>query len=55
MVVAFSSCEFGHIYHSQKVAAHILARSCATSLSVVWRSVPLDVIREVICNESLVI
>jgi hypothetical protein len=55
MAVAFSSCEFGHVYHSQNVGAHILARSCATSLSAVWHSVPPDVIREVICNDSLVI
>jgi ribonuclease HI len=40
----FSSCEFCHVPRVLNVAAHQLARRCASSVCSVWRGVPPDFI-----------
>jgi hypothetical protein len=55
LAMTFSSCEFRHVYRSLNVAAHILARSCASFPSSVWRGVSPDCIREAICNDIMII
>jgi hypothetical protein len=51
----FSSCDFRHVYRRLNVAAHSLARSCASFSCFVWRGVTPECIRQDICNDSLII
>jgi hypothetical protein len=55
MALGFASCEFRHVFRGLNVSAHLLAKSCASSSSFVWRGVPPDCIREAICNDIMII
>ena len=55
VAVSFISCEFRHVYRDSNVAAHLLARSCVSLPSSVWRGVSPDSIRQTICNDIMVI
>jgi ribonuclease HI len=54
VAVSFISCEFQHVYRDSNVAAHLLARSCASVPSSVWRGVSPDLIRQTICNDIMI-
>jgi hypothetical protein len=55
LALVFSSCEFFHVLRGLNVAAHLLARSCASFPSFVWCGVAPDCTREVIYNDILMI
>ena len=54
VAVSFISCEFRHVFRDSNVAAHLLARSCASIPSSVWRGVSPDLIWQTICNDYMV-
>ena len=54
MFLNFQVCSIKHIFRSANVAAHTLARLCENSPRCVSRGVIPDSIREIICNDILV-
>ena len=54
LAVSLSSCEFRHVGRTSNEAAHLLARSCTSLPSMVWRGVSPDLIRQTICNDIMI-
>jgi hypothetical protein len=55
MMTSFPSCSVVHVLRSLNVAAHSIAKHSDSLGCRVWRSVTLDYIREIICNDSLIV
>jgi hypothetical protein len=51
---SFLSCSFNHIYRGANVAAHTLAHLCEFSSRCVSRGVTPECLREIICNDIMV-
>jgi hypothetical protein len=51
----FRSCSFHHVNRVINVAAHSLAKLSESLIYSVWRGVTPDCIREIICNDSVIL
>jgi ribonuclease HI len=51
---SFASCSFVHVYRHLNVAAHRLAKLSHSTVCSVWRGFAPECIREIICNDLLI-
>jgi ribonuclease HI len=52
LATSFIVCSFSHVKRQLNIPAHILARSCEHSVSMVYRGVIPECIQESLCNDS---
>jgi ribonuclease HI len=55
MAASFVSCSFNHVKRGLNCAAHSLAKLSEFSVCSVWRGVAPDCIREILCNDIMIL
>jgi hypothetical protein len=51
---SFTSCSINHVVRGLNVAAHTIAKLSVSLGCVVWRGVSPDCIREILCNDIMI-
>jgi ribonuclease HI len=54
LMTSFTSCSINHVVRGLNVAAHIIAKLSVSLGCVVWRGVSPDCIREILCNDIMI-
>jgi hypothetical protein len=55
MAASFVSCSFNHVKRGLNCDAHSLAKLSEFSVCSVWRGVAPDCIREILCNDIMIL
>jgi ribonuclease HI len=55
LMASFASCSVRHVLRGLNVAAHTMAKMSQSLGCLVWRGVAPDCIREILCNDIMII